>query len=364
MKTLTRYLLIILLLNVCHSPLTAQYDGGSGDGHDAAPLAVSLNAYDATLLFSGGAGDGHDIQALATMLSAYDANLLFSGGNGDGHDMQALATMLSAYDASLLFSGGNGDGHDMQALATMLSAYDATLVFGGGNGDGHDMQSLATMLSAYDATLVFSGGNGDGHDVGTFNGALLPLTLISFEAVPHEKFVLLKWVTTEERDTDFFVVERTRDGQSFDPLSKTVLASGFSGPNEVLHYETRDEAPYSGTSFYRLRSVDFDGSFQLSQLRQVNYATPTKWDYTVFPNPNDGTSLNLDIKGELPNQQPLQYEVVDAAGRVLAQSVLNGGAGIHQLDLNEKFLPAGQYFIRVGNRLAGDRVKAIIVVPR
>lgn len=379
----------LLSLTLLLSPvLRGQYAGGNGDGHDLYSLATALSTFDAAAVYSGGTGDGydmdllfarladagqmtifaggngdgHDMQALMANLNNYDPGLVFAGGDGDGYDMQALMANLSNYDPGLVFAGGDGDGHDMFSASLLLANYDVTQVFSGGDGDGHDMLAAALRLSNYDATLVFSGGDGDGHDMATFAGAFLPIRLISFEAVPHDKFVLLKWVTADEENSDFYVIERTRSGQAFDPVGQPVTAAGYSEPGERLAYELRDEDPLSGTSYYRLRSVDFDGTFALSELLPVTFDDAPSWDYVVFPNPNAGREVNVRLQGELTGGE-WTAELFDGSGRLLLRQGMVGSATDVALSL-PKPLVVGQYLLRVTSERGDGRSKVLVVGRR
>ncbi|MEM9930438.1 MAG: T9SS type A sorting domain-containing protein, partial [Bacteroidota bacterium] len=254
-----------------------------------------------------------------------------------------------------------GDGHDSQPLRLQISGYDASLLFSGGNGDGHDSRSLNLMLAGYDATGIFSGGDGDGHDMAEFIGILLPLTLLSFEAIPHEKYVLLKWITTNEEATDYFMVERSQTGQQFSPIPETVDAAGFSEPGEALHYELRDELPLNGTSYYRLKSVDLDGTFLLSALREVYYSSTDAWDYVLFPNPNDGHRVSLRLDEALQEMDKVNIQVFDATGRQVLQQQATTVADIIRLSLPDGKLAAGSYAVRVSDDQGRQRTKVLLV---
>ncbi|WP_116107933.1 T9SS type A sorting domain-containing protein [Lewinella sp. IMCC34191] len=340
----------------------AVYSGGAGDGHDMLDLGFTLSAYDPAALFSGGAGDGHDMLDLGFTLSAYDPAALFSGGAGDGHDMLDLAFTLTAYDPAVLFSGGAGDGHDMLDLAFTLAAYDPVALFSGGGGDGHDMLDLAFTLAAYDPVALFSGGGGDGYDMALLEpGSPFPLTLLTFEAVAKADYVLLTWVTADEVDTDYFTVEKSREGFDFKSIGRTA-AAGKTPRGVKTYYAFEDGAPWEGTTYYRLRSIDLDGTFSLSDIRTVDFRRAAGWDFTVFPNPNDGSRLGIQLTGG-EHQGAIHTDLYSASGRrILNHTFPAEVTGRYTLPVGDVNLPSGSYYLRVSK--GEEQISKLLVVKR
>lgn len=103
-------------------------------------------------------------------------------------------------------------------------------------------------------------------NIGTFeNTTLLPVELTSFDAISVENEVHLSWVTLTERNNDHFVVEKSKDGKSFQFVQDV---DGAGNSVEIKNYNVEDKAPYSGISYYRLRQIDFDGKEEI-YLRSV-----------------------------------------------------------------------------------------------
>ncbi len=315
--------------------------------------------------FSGGNGDGHDFNELSLSTTGYDASGLFAGGNGDGYDFNELTLTTTGYDASGLFTGGNGDGYDFNELSLTTTGYDASGLFAGGNGDGHDFSELTLTTTGYDASGLFAGGNGDGHDMSEILGVFLPLTLLSFEAIPHEKFVLLKWTTTDEEDTDYFTIEKTRAGHNFVALETQLPAAGSSAPGEQLAYELKDHSPWNGTSYYRLRTTDFDGAFLLSELRKVTYHQAVDWDFSLFPNPNDGRQLSVALRAAA-GEPALELNLFTADGQLVLQQTLPNDRedGTFRLNLPGGRLSAGSYVVHLKTLEGEQKTKVLVVSAR
>ena len=96
----------------------------------------------------------------------------------------------------------------------------------------------------------------------------LPVELLSFDAKPIEEAVQLIWETASENNNDFFTLEKSVNGSDWSAIG-TVNGAGNS--QEMLSYEFTDRNPLNGISYYRLKQTDFDGNFEYSDIRSVNF---------------------------------------------------------------------------------------------
>lgn len=110
------------------------------------------------------------------------------------------------------------------------------------------------------------------------NLALLPVELIDFSARKQEKSVLLQWQTVSEKGFNHFVLEKSRDGNTFFELAK-VNGKGENG----AAYERTDTEP-ARINYYRLKMVDRDGTFEYSKIVVVTFDDWQK-ELRAYPNP-------------------------------------------------------------------------------
>lgn len=116
----------------------------------------------------------------------------------------------------------------------------------------------------------------------------LPIELVSFEATAMHNNVQLDWTTASEKDNDHFTIERSADAISF----VDVLRLPAAGQSTTLqHYRSNDDAPLTGTAYYRLRQTDFDGNETWSPMVAVHNERPNT--FTIFPNPLQGDVLQF-----------------------------------------------------------------------
>lgn len=340
--------------------LSALFSGGAGDGFDRESANFNLSGADLSILFFGGSGDGFDRDVVTRVLSGDNVNQLFGGGSGDGFDRAVVQLTLSGTALAELYGGGPGDGFDRSVANLTLNGQQLAELFGGGPGDGFDTRRISVAISGEDFAALYGGGGGDGFDAVFFAGSIpLPLTLISFDAIAGKDFVLLKWVTENEMATDFFTIEKTRDGLRFDPVGDTD-AAGQSEPGERLHYEMQDDEPYQGTSFYRLKTTDFDGFISLSYLVEVAFSDADGWGFTLFPNPNTGQHFSIRTEG-LEAGELLHLEVFDASGRALfSEQYRQAPNEAFRFDLAAR-LATGTYLVRLRNTEGGSQAKLLLV---
>ena len=162
------------------------------------------------------------------------------------------------------------------------SVIGGSICTGTGSGSVQSLSSTGTNTPVTFGSLKTSGGDA------------LPVTLISFNAVPDNKVVLTNWQTASQINNDYFTVERSANGNDFMPIA-TVKGAGTS--NSPLSYDFTDESPLAGVSYYRLGQTDYDGHTTESPIVAVDMAQNigvTSSGFTVFPNPaTDQVSIYL-----------------------------------------------------------------------
>lgn len=166
----------------------------------------------------------------------------------------------------------------------------------------------------------------------------LPVTLSSFTGVAKNKVNAFAWTTVYEENTAMFYLERSLDGARNWSQVSTKRAAGSS--QATIQYEAVDANPLS-QAFYRLRSVDLDGSEQLSEIISI---TRQELTASAYPNPfRDNLQLITALEA------PGQYRIIDALGRTLLTGAL--AAGDLQVNIPTATLPAGQYTLIVGEQV-------------
>lgn len=110
----------------------------------------------------------------------------------------------------------------------------------------------------------------------------LPIELISFSSQLNiEKSIVdLNWTTASETNNDYFTIERSQNGFSWEVIEHI---KGAGNSTSVLTYSTTDRSPFSGISYYRLKQTDYDGKYDYSPIISVDFKEFN--DLKVYPNP-------------------------------------------------------------------------------
>jgi hypothetical protein len=198
-------------------------------------------------------------------------------------------------------------------------------------GNNGNLQFFALAGSASNFTLH------------TLNSVPLPLTLTRFTASRDDDESLLQWETAQEQNTLDFVIERSTDGLTYNPIG-TVDAAGNS--TNTLDYSFTDKTPQPNANYYRLKQTDIDGTFTYSPVCVVNFPVANRliWYAT------GAASVEVNLS-QGANEY---YTLVDASGRLLRLGQLSGGK------TQISGLPAGIYFIRIATN-TGPLVTKIVL---
>lgn len=149
--------------------------------------------------------------------------------------------------------------------------------------------------------------------------------------------VVLNWVTNSESNNRGFVVERSRNGISFDSIGFVAsLSAGGKGANYVF-----TDAPSSrGKLFYRLLQINFDNTYQLSSIKFVQLSSQSY--VKVYPNPvKDILSINTSY-----TFNNSQLNIYDMNGHLVMKESISGSG---TSSISVKKLPAGFYSAKISD---------------
>lgn len=175
----------------------------------------------------------------------------------------------------------------------------------------------------------------------------LPVEMLYFEASVSGNEVELEWSTATEVNNDFFEVQRSFDGISYEELGHVKGAGTIS---ETQTYQFSDPTPVPGVQYYRLRQVDFDGAFEFSDIVIVQYApNGNLFKANLFPNPMIGEEMMIDVQTH-DFTAPVIVSVLDLGGRVLLNDVYKISSSNNQVLVDVSNLKSGTYLIRIRQR--------------
>ncbi len=227
--------------------------------------------------------------------------------------------------------------------------------------------SVSPALTITD-TIVATATDADGN-TSEFSGTptLLPVELVSFEAVGNGSNVELRWQTASETNNAGYDVQvrdeasGLRDEGSEASWSVLGFVEGVGTTAEPQNYTFAVAGLEVGTHVFRLRQVDFDGRFEYSPQVEVHIGVMgTHQLSAAYPNPfNPATTFSLAVG----QAQAVRVAVYDVLGRQVALV----WQGTLEADVSRAFVweagdyPSGLYFIRVtGERFAETRQVTLV----
>ncbi len=174
--------------------------------------------------------------------------------------------------------------------------------------------------------------------------AIVPVELTSFTANVVNGSVVLDWSTsTETNNSGFEILRSAQNDNNWQTLG---FVPGFGTTTEPKSYSYTDEAVTSGTYSYKLKQIDYDGSYNFSDVVEVEISLPTEFSLEQnYPNPfNPSTSVQFS----LPVDAKVTIGVYNLAGEKVADVVSNNfSAGKHNVNFNASGLSSGVYFYRI-----------------
>ncbi|MEM1324479.1 MAG: T9SS type A sorting domain-containing protein [Bacteroidota bacterium] len=227
----------------------------------------------------------------------------------DNGTVEQLVELLS-YEGTFTAVGGPADG----VLSSNAGSESSAIT-----EPGTSIQRIGTCteneIMNCPAGLFFIGNNtnaGPMESPGMLNSDLvLPIELSYFRGKQVNQTIELHWETLSEQNNSSVVVERSFDGKNFKELA-TIDGAGNS--LVVLQYFWIDQLPNTGTNYYRLRQIDFDGSEHLHPIIAVDFNDKSSATIQIFPNPVSDL-LFLSTTGEMSISR---LQVFDESGKLIA----------------------------------------------
>lgn len=243
--------------------------------------------------------------------------------------------------------------HEQNSVFRSVNFVSATDLHLAGSSIG-DIQLAGTPIAGITTDI-----DGDTRSVttpykGADEGAVpVPVELTSFAASTDGKDVTLHWTTATEINSKSFVVERKLSGNNW-TVSGEVAAAGNS--TEIRKYTFADRNVAAGIYSYRLKAVDFDGTFEYSSTIEVSVGTPEAFAVAQnYPNPfNPSTTVEY----QLPADAFVTMEIFAVTGEKVAtllNTMVSAGYQKQIIDAAALRLTSGVYMYRISARGADGR---------
>jgi len=185
---------------------------------------------------------------------------------------------------------------------------------------------------------------------------VVPVELVSFSyVIRSQKDVELSWITATETNNQGFEILRFAQNDK-NGWSKVGFVPGHGTTTETSFYSFIDKGLSGGKYFYRLKQIDYDGSFEFSNVIEVEIGSPDEFFLSQnYPNPFNPTTkikftIPSNVNGEMSN---VRLKVYDVLGNEIATLVNEEKtAGEYEVEFNNhsdegRNLPSGVYFYQL-----------------
>ncbi len=155
--------------------------------------------------------------------------------------------------------------------------------------------SLVVLGQTIDATGIYS-------VIYLMNFAIaynsVPVELTSFNASTNgDGNINLNWSTATETNNQGFEIERKSINNEFEKIG---YVTGYGTTTEPKSYSFTDDKISTGKYSYRLRQIDFDGTFEYSNEIEIEVSIPNEYFLRQnYPNPfNPTTKIKYTISSD------------------------------------------------------------------
>jgi len=306
----------------------------SGDQCSSA-IGLSNGIYLGSTAYNPGAGDAKTVESWDPATTLGGCNWNGSNDNSQWFVFYATKTRVTLSISGLLYNGVVNNKLqsivvENQATPCAGTGTDWTMVScpvaesyssNAGTYANHKLDFAATIGATYYLVIDGTAGGLNNFYIDADGVAPppnpLPVELIHFNGNCSENTIEIEWQTASETNNDYFVVERSEDGNQFLPIG---VIPGNGNSNTVLSYHFSDYNNTRPENYYRLKQVDYDGQSELSNIIHVAYDCNQgsgAQTLTAFYRPESGQIMfSLGIS----ENTDAQVIMTDVAGRIICQN--------------------------------------------
>ena len=169
------------------------------------------------------------------------------------------------------------------------------------------------------------------------------MELIYFAATIANDKATLNWTTASETNNLGFDIEISSDNRLF---KKIAFVPGFGTSTEEHNYAYSISQPLSLSTYFRLKQINFDGSFKYSAVVEVDALITSEFILNQnFPNPFNPTT---QIRFSIPRNCYISLIIYNLRGEKVT-TLLEGykQTGNYMVSFDGANLASGVYFYRL-----------------
>ena len=147
----------------------------------------------------------------------------------------------------------------------------------------------------------------------------LPVTFTDVKAAQLAKDIAVEWKVENEINVRSYEVEKSTDGRTFNKMNTTAGNGGNAA------YNWLDKSPAAGDNFYRIRSIDNDGTAAYSKIVKINISKAGNNNFKIYPNPVMDGMIGLQMKDAGAGRYSIR--LINNLGQVVDKNIMNHSGG-------------------------------------
>ena len=167
----------------------------------------------------------------------------------------------------------------------------------------------------------------------------------------------MNWTTATETNNQGFEIERKSNGGVYEKIG---YVAGFGTTTEPKSYSFTDSKVNTGAYSYRLKQIDYDGTFTYSDEVRVNVTAPLSFELSQnYPNPFNPVTT---IKYSIPQSADVKLSVYNLLGEQVALLVDEfKEVGVHTINFTANNLQSGFYIYKLESNGFVQSKKMILI---
>ncbi len=164
----------------------------------------------------------------------------------------------------------------------------------------------------------------------------------------------INWNVANERANNKYAVEYSVNGVNFSEIG---IVAGKGSLSSANSYQFIHPNVISAISYYRIKSIDADGSYAYSPIIKINNANTGAVNYfSISPNP---VITYTNLKVQIPVAAKVNLIIIDAAGKKISEQQISLQSGINLIPINFTGLNPGIYYVEL---IDANNAKQVIKV--
>jgi len=185
-----------------------------------------------------------------------------------------------------------------------------------------------------------------------------PVELYSFNAELDGEDATLNWITLSELNNDYFEIERSIDGVLFEKIGQMQGGGTLETESQYEYTDLQVLRFNVPTLYYRLKQVDFDGTFEYTQIIELKLDLINKIYAGVYPNPaTDKVQISFATDSQALEGPFGEMTIHSNNGQMVYKKTFMRRAESFSLDLTD--FPKGMYIV---NMYAEEGVKSLKLI--